>query len=103
MVSLPSDKIRVQIPEDVRELAPMYLANRRKELTTLISLRDEKNLVEISKLAHKTKGTAGGYGFDDLGHIAKALDEAAKSNDYDKVCSLVQKWSHYLEQVEISS
>lgn len=94
-------KIRIKIAPDMADLAPNYLSNRRNDLIVLKQALLQNNLDTIQKLSHKVKGTAGGYGFDDLGLIAKELDAAAKAHDMTQVSALVNRLDDYLQRVEI--
>lgn len=96
------EKIRVQIPEELRGIAPNYLKNRILDLTVLKDALNRKDFKAIAALAHKTKGTAGGYGFNELGAIAKTLEMAAKSENLTEVDTALEKMKNYLESVEIA-
>src|SRR5690349_5474010 len=94
-------KITIKIAPDMADLAPNYLSNRRNDLVVLKQALTQGNLDTIQKLGHKVKGTAGGYGFDGLGAIAKELDAAAKAHDITQVSNLVHQMEDYLGRVEI--
>jgi HPt (histidine-containing phosphotransfer) domain-containing protein len=93
----------VKIPADVADIAPGYLQNRIRDLDTLKDALARKDFDSIAKLAHKIKGTAGSYGFDDLSVIAKALETAAKSQDFEETAGAFERMRTYLEEVEIAN
>lgn len=94
-------KIKVQVPEELQEIAPNYLKNRILDLAVLKDALNRKDFKAISAIAHKTKGTAGGYGFDELGAIAKSLEMAAKSEVLRDADAAWEKMKIHLESVEI--
>ena len=96
-------KIRIQIPEELLDIAPGYLENRIRDLGALKDALTRKDLEFISKLSHKTKGTAGGYGFEGLSIIAKSLEMAAKSGSIPAAESALSEMQNYLENVEIAN
>jgi HPt (histidine-containing phosphotransfer) domain-containing protein len=93
----------VKIPKDIVQLAPGYLENRIRDLDTLKDALARKDFDSISKLAHKTKGTAGSYGFADLSEIAKSLETAAKSQNFEEANGAFERMRVYLEEVEIAN
>ncbi len=94
-------KILVRIPEELRDIAPAYLESRKRDLAVLKDALTRKDFDFLAKLSHKTKGTAGGYGFDELSVIAKSLETAAKSRNPVEAESAFTAMLRYLENVEI--
>ena len=95
-------KILVRIHADVRDIAPAYLESRKRDLGALKDAATRKDFEFIWQLAHKTKGTAGGYGFEALGPIAKSLEIAAKAENSIEVMAALEQMSRYLADVEIA-
>ncbi len=95
-------KFQVIIPAELHDIAPNYLQNRIRDLDVLKDALNRKDYDSIAKLAHKTKGTAGGYGFMELGELAKSLERAAKSGGSMEANEVLEKMKDYLESVEIS-
>jgi HPt (histidine-containing phosphotransfer) domain-containing protein len=94
-------KIRIRIPEELRDIAPNYLDRRKNDLAGLKDALARKDYDFIAKLSHKTKGTAGGYGFAELSVLAKALEMAAKSENPGDVETAIAAMAAYLAEVEI--
>lgn len=94
-------KIVVRVPEELRDIAPSYLESRKRDLGTLKDALTRKDFDFIAKLSHKTKGTAGGYGFDELSVIAKSLEIAAKSQNPADTTTAFEAMQRYLADVEI--
>lgn len=80
------------LPNEIKELIPVYLENRDKELIVLNNLLSDCNLNEINKIGHKLAGNAGSYGLDELGEIGERLELASNLahisqllSEYDKL------------------
>lgn len=96
-------KIVITISAELFELAPNYLQNRIRDLDILKDALTRKDLAAIAKLSHKTKGSAGGYGFGELGVLAKKLELAAKSQDLEETGRVLIEMKNHLDRVEIRS
>jgi HPt (histidine-containing phosphotransfer) domain-containing protein len=94
-------KIRVQVPEELADIAPAYLANRNRDLAVLKDALDRGDFAIVAGLMHKTKGTAAGYGFPELGNLAKSLEIAAKSKNADEARALLDRMREHLSLLEI--
>lgn len=94
-------KIRTRIPEELQDIAPEYLERRKSDLAALKDALTRKDFDFIAKLSHKTKGTAGGYGFAELSVLAKSLEMAAKSESTREAEAAIAAMESYLSAVEI--
>ncbi|MBC7385109.1 MAG: Hpt domain-containing protein [Cryobacterium sp.] len=96
-------KMTIRIPSEMADIAPAYLEKRKRDLEGLKDALNRKDFEFISKLAHKTKGTAGGYGFTEMGNLAKALELAAKSGNYAETDEAFGHFHCHVESVEIEA
>lgn len=96
-------KIMIQIPEELLDIAPGYLEKRNRELAPLKDALTRNDWEFITKLCHKIKGTAGGYGFEGLGFIAKSLEMAAKAENVGTCENVLADLQNYLENVQITN
>jgi len=96
-------KTTIKVPEELTDIAPGYLQNRIRDLDVLKDALNRKDLEAVAKLAHKTKGTAGGYGFTQLGEIAKSMEIAAKSGDSTTTEHAFNEMKSHLESIEIAA
>ncbi len=78
-----SDKVSVE--KDLEDLIPGFLENRHKDVLELRVLIQNRNVVEISKIGHRLKGTCGGYGFAKLSELGKVLEGAGKESDFSAI------------------
>ena len=64
-----SEKIIVEVDEDLEDLMDGYLAKRLEDIRTITSLLKSKDFSEVQALAHKMKGSGGGYGLDFISEV----------------------------------
>ncbi|OUR97045.1 hypothetical protein A9Q84_11985 [Halobacteriovorax marinus] len=95
------EKFTVTIDEDLKDIVPGFLSNRQKDITALSDFFEQKNVSEIEKIGHKVSGSSGGYGFEELGKIAKNIEQLAMNNDVEAIGPLIQKFREYVENVNI--
>ncbi len=92
---------KVEIDPDIADLVPQFLENRNKDLLSLKELIQSKNSTAIAQLAHKIKGSASGYGFDELSRIATAMETAAKVDNFSAIHKLHVEALEYLSTVQV--
>ena len=96
-----NQKIIVHIDEDIEELIPGYLENRREDIQTLQAALKENLFKQINVKGHRMKGSGGGYGFTGISQIGKEMELAAEQEDKEKVDSLIKEMQDYLDRLEI--
>lgn len=94
-------KIIVTIDADLEDLIPDYLENRRQDCQRVVQRLENGDYEGIRVIGHTMKGTGGGYGFDAITEMGKALEEAAKQQDTEAIRLAVSQLEHYLQAIEI--
>jgi len=94
-------KFTVEIDEDLKDIVPGFLTNRQKDIISLTDFFNEKNVSEIEKIGHKVSGSSGGYGFEELGRIAKKIEELAMNKNLTEIEPLIEKFKNYVNNVNI--
>jgi len=95
------EKIIVHVDEEIEDLIPGFLENRRKDLIALKEALAKGDHESISRLGHKMKGTGGGYGFDLITDLGVSIEEAAKEKNNDEIQKRIHELFHFLENVEV--
>ena len=95
------EKILVQVDADLEDLIPAYLQNRRKDADAIGEALEKQDFEAIRVLGHTMKGTGGGYGFDAITDIGRALEESAKSRNVQAIRQEVAALLDYLQAVEV--
>jgi HPt (histidine-containing phosphotransfer) domain-containing protein len=95
------EKIIVQVDPDLEDLIPGYLQNRRQDMEAILQALEKQDFETIRILGHTMKGTGGGYGFDAISEMGRALEEAAKTRDTQAIKRELASLLDYLEAVEV--
>lgn len=91
----------IEVDEDLKDLIPQFLENRKNDLESLNNLIAKQDLTAIAQLAHKIKGAAGGYGFAELSEYAARIESFAKSNQIEPIRTLYSEVKEHFNNVEI--
>jgi len=99
--SKQNEKIIVHVDEDIADLIPGFLKNRRRDVETLKEALQNNDYESIQILGHSMKGVGGGYGFDAITDIGMSLEQAAKEKETREIRKQAEALSNYLERVEM--
>lgn len=94
-------KFTAVVDEDLRDLIPGYLENRRTDIKEILTALDRNDFEVIRALGHKMKGSGGGYGFDAITEIGRACEEAAKQSQAQEIREQVHRLQDYIDNVEV--
>lgn len=94
-------KTKVEIDADLEDLIPQFLDNRKKDIETLEHLVAQNDLQAVSQLAHKIKGAASSYGFNELSELASKMEMQTKSNQSAGLDDLIKKMKMHFLSIEI--
>jgi HPt (histidine-containing phosphotransfer) domain-containing protein len=93
--------ITVYIDQDLEEIVPGFLENRRRDVQTLETALQENNLAQIQLIGHRMRGDGGGYGFDAISLIGAALEQAAAREDRDAIRRHTAELIDFLDRVTV--
>lgn len=93
--------ITVQINEDLKEIVPNFLENRRRDVQTLELALGQDDLHVIHMIGHRLKGDGGGYGFDAISVIGGILDQAAAREDRNEIKRQIAELGDFLARVTV--
>jgi signal transduction histidine kinase/CheY-like chemotaxis protein/HPt (histidine-containing phosphotransfer) domain-containing protein len=93
--------IRIRVEEGMEDVVPGYLAKRRAEVAVYRERLGAGDFDAIRKLAHKMKGTGGGYGFPKLTELGAALEKGAIQSDTSAIRENLDEFALYLESVKL--
>ncbi len=95
------EKIVVFVDEDLQDLIPGYLENRLKDIAAIQASLDQGDYEAIRSTGHKMKGSGGGYGFDEITNIGRAMEEAAKIEHREEIVRQTEVLKKYMERLEV--
>jgi len=96
-----SGKWIVEVDPEIVHLVPDFLANRQRDVETILQAVERGDLETVRRVGHIMKGCGGGYGFPIITEIGKAIEEAAKCGDVVAARAQVDRLSRYLASVEV--
>ena len=96
-----TEKIVVQIEEELEDLIPGFLASKREDVHSITESLEKGDLEQIRILGHSMKGSGGGYGFDRITEIGKDIEDAVNDKDVDKIRQSNRELADFLERVEV--
>lgn len=98
---MSNEKITVVIDEDLENLIPGYMENRRADIENIKAALATNDLETIRILGHSMKGSGGGYGFDPVTDIGAAIEQAAKDSDTEEITKQTEALSDYINNIEV--
>lgn len=98
---MSESRITVTVDEDLEELIPGFLENRKKDIQSLREALDAGDIARVQSIGHSLKGVGGGYGFDGLSELGANLEVSAKENNVSAIDSLINEMSSYMESIDI--
>jgi len=94
-------KIIAHVDNELADLIPGYLANRKKDIVAIYDALEKNDMDTLRIIGHSMKGSGGGYGFETISEIGMLMEKAAKEGLNEDVILQVERLEDYLDQVEI--
>ncbi|MBI5076227.1 MAG: response regulator [Nitrospirae bacterium] len=91
----------VEIDPDIAELVPGFLNNRKADTEKIRKLLEQENFGEIRVIGHSMAGSAGGYGFPEIGKMGKAIEAAALTSRTEDIRKANSMLAGYLRTVTV--
>ena len=95
MANIPGKTTDEIFMEDLKKEFMESVSTKLKDMQRLLG---EENYVEIAKIAHDIKGTAGVFELDEGTEISKQLQYAAQAVKVEETKKLVDKLTNYMRQ-----
>ncbi len=96
-----ADGITLYIDQDLEAIVPGFLENRRRDVQTLETALQKNSLAQIQLIGHRMSGDGGGYGFDAIGTMGAALEQAAAREDRDAISRHIAELIDFLDRVTV--
>lgn len=95
------DKYVIQVDLGLKDLIPEYLENRRKDILTIRDAMSHNDFDTITQLAHKFKGSGGGYGFTRLSELGRKIEKDSDKKDASSIQKSIADLEYYLNHIEV--
>lgn len=96
-----TDRLIVRIDRNFKDIAPIFLANRHKDVNTIRRALAEADFATIHMLGHRMKGDGGGYGFNRISEIGAAMEQAAEQQNHPACGKQLAQLEEFLARVEV--
>ena len=90
------------MPRDLKDLVPIFLRNRKKELGALRTAVARADFDQLRHLSHRMKGVGEPYGFPDVSTIGGQIEQLARRKDEESLTKLLRLYGAYLGSVRIT-
>ncbi len=91
----------VRVDAGLRDLVPRFLENKHEATVKMRDAVRRGDCETVCVLGHRMKGACGGYGFDELGSMGAAIEQAARQEDTQDIQRWIDKLAAYLEHLEV--
>lgn len=91
----------VYVDEELADLIPEFLENRRRNVEQITRLVQAGNYEELTRLGHTMKGVGGSYGFIEISEIGRGIEEAGARGDQQAITTLCERLAAYLAGVTV--
>src|SRR5574337_2185611 len=91
----------VYVDEELADLIPEFLENRRRDVELITRLIQEEKYGELTRLGHTMKGVGGSYGFTEISEIGQGIEEAGARGDREAMTMLCERLAAYLSVVTV--
>jgi HPt (histidine-containing phosphotransfer) domain-containing protein len=96
-----ADHIVVMVDPDLEDLIPGFFEYRRNDIDSIDKALQNGDFETIRILGHGMKGAGGGYGFDRITEIGRAIETAAKLGERATIERYVAELAAYLDHVQV--
>lgn len=96
-----SEKIIILVDEDLEPLIEGYLEKRVEDRVTILQCIEKEDFASIQVLAHKMKGSGGGYGMDFISELGTEIEINAQAGEAEPIRDWMARLEDYLKRLEI--
>jgi len=95
-------RFKAVVPSDLKDLIPIFLRNRKKELGALRKAAAKADFEKLQHLSHRMRGVGEPYGFPDVSSIGGEISRSAQHRDEESLTRLLTLYEEYLSNLQIS-
>ncbi len=97
-----SERVKITIDPDLKDLVPNYLANRLRDINVIRELLGARNFGAVARLGHDMKGSGGAYGLEHVSACGGRIELHGKQGDSVSITEAVLDLESFLRRVELS-
>jgi len=96
-------RILVDVDSDLRDLMPVYLANRENDIGTVTAALGRRDFELVGRIGHNMQGSGCSFGLDEVTAIGAAIEGAANAGDRAEIVNQLRRLEDYLSRIEVVS
>ncbi len=100
-LGLGADVDVAHVDEDIAELIPFYLEERRADVERLRAAHAQQSWDQVRAIGHRLKGTAASFGFPEVGALGKRLEQAAQGSDEESTRRAIDRLDAILQAARL--
>lgn len=97
----PARNFVVRVDVEIADLIPKFLLQMQEASRSMGESADKGDLPAVLGLAHQITGVGGSYGFHEITHLGRAIEETIRKADGAAVHRLIAELDTYLQSVEV--
>ncbi|MBF0423232.1 MAG: Hpt domain-containing protein [Magnetococcales bacterium] len=94
-------RLVVKVDQDLEDIAPGYLENRRKDVGLLSTALEQNDFNTVKMIGHRMKGSGAGYGFDFISETGSRIEQAAIARNTPIIRDCMDQLTDYLDSIEV--
>ena len=91
----------ITLARDFAELVPLFLENRRREVTALREALAECRYDDLQQLGHRMRGLGASYGFELISSLGGRIEDEASALDSEGLAATIAEYADHLERVKV--
>lgn len=97
----PGDEIIVKLDPLIKDIVADFLQHRKENASAITEAIKLSDFETVGDIGHDIEGTAGAFGFKEMGLIGRSLQQAARESSLVNVKSLAEELTSYLERLRV--
>ncbi len=98
---MSAEPIVVSLPRDLRDLLPVFMAQRKSDLAILATALPARDFEAIRRVGHGMTGSGASYGFDALTALGECIVVAGHAGDVAALATLTAALDDYLARLVV--
>ena len=95
------DEIIVKLDPLIKDIVADFLQHRKENAVAVSNAIENSDFEAVGDIGHDIEGTAGAFGFKEMGLIGRSLQKAARESSLADVKSLAEELTSYLERLRV--
>ena len=95
------DEIIVKLDPLIKDIVADFLQHRKENAAAIFNAIENSDFEAVGDIGHDIEGTAGAFGFKEMGLIGRSLRQAAHESSLVDIKALAEELTSYLERLII--